>query len=249
MTAFRLVTAVRSVNPMIEIRGLTKRYGAVTAVHDLGFQVRPGTVTGFLGPNGSGKSTTMRMLLGLERPDAGTATINGQAYRQFRSPLREVGATLDARAFHPGRSGRAHLTAMAASNGIARTRVDEVLDTVGLTAAAGRRAGTYSLGMSQRLGLATALLGDPGVLLLDEPVNGLDPEGIRWIRGLIRSLAGQGRVVLLSSHLINEMAVTADRLIVIAGGRLLADTTVRDLERTAGSLEDAFFNLTTARTA
>jgi len=229
---------------MIEVRGLTKRYGATLAVDGLSFDVQPGVVTGFLGPNGSGKSTTMRMILGQDMPDAGRATIGGRPYASLRWPLREVGAVLDAKAFHPGRSARAHLTALAASNAIARRRVGEVLAEVGLTSVASRRAGTFSLGMAQRLGIATALLGDPGVLLLDEPVNGLDPDGVRWIRKLLRSLAGSGRTVLVSSHLISEMALTADRLIVIGRGRLLADTTVTELTARGHSLEDAFFALT-----
>jgi ABC-2 type transport system ATP-binding protein len=229
---------------MIEVRGLTKRYGATLAVDGLSFDVQPGVVTGFLGPNGSGKSTTMRMILGQDMPDAGQATIGGRPYASLRWPLREVGAVLDAKAFHPGRSARAHLTALAASNAIARRRVGEVLAEVGLTSVASRRAGTFSLGMAQRLGIAAALLGDPGVLLLDEPVNGLDPDGVRWIRKLLRSLAGSGRTVLVSSHLISEMALIADRLIVIGRGRLLADTTVTDLTARGHSLEDAFFALT-----
>jgi ABC-2 type transport system ATP-binding protein len=229
---------------MIEVRGLTKRYGATLAVDGLSFDVQPGVVTGFLGPNGSGKSTTMRMILGQDMPDAGQATIGGRPYASLRWPLREVGAVLDAKAFHPGRSARAHLTALAASNAIARRRVGEVLAEVGLTSVASRRAGTFSLGMAQRLGIAAALLGDPGVLLLDEPVNGLDPDGVRWIRKLLRSLAGSGRTVLVSSHLISEMALTADRLIVIGRGRLLADTTVTELTARGHSLEDAFFALT-----
>jgi ABC-2 type transport system ATP-binding protein len=229
---------------VIEVHGLTKRYGSTVAVDGLSFEVRPGAVTGFLGPNGSGKSTTMRLLLGLEEPDAGDARIGGRRYRDLNWPLREVGASLEAKAFHPGRSARAHLTALAASNDIPRARVDEVLATVGLATVAGRRAGKFSLGMAQRLGLAVALLGDPAVLLLDEPVNGLDPDGIRWIRELLRSLAGQGRTVLVSSHLISEMALTAEHLIVIGGGRLLADTSVTELSARSSSLEDAFFGLT-----
>jgi ABC-2 type transport system ATP-binding protein len=231
---------------MIEVRDLTKRYGRVLAVAGLGFDVQPGAVTGFLGPNGSGKSTTMRMLLGLDRPDRGTARIGGQRYRDLRWPLRTVGALLEARTFHPGRSARAHLAALAASHNIPRSRVDDVLGLVGLQEAAGRRAGKFSLGMAQRLGIAAALLGDPGVLLFDEPVNGLDPEGIRWIRRLMKSLAAEGRVVLVSSHLIGEMAITADRLVVVGQGRLLADTTVADLAARSSSLEEAFLELTTA---
>src|SRR6266487_4219455 len=234
---------------MIEARGLRKRYGSTVAVDGLSFDVRPGVVTGFLGPNGSGKSTTMRMMLGLDEPDAGQVRINGRRYRDLRWPLREVGALLEAKAFHPGRSARAHLSALAASNDIPRSRAEEVLAIVGLTSAARRRAGTFSLGMAQRLGIAAALLGDPGVLLLDEPVNGLDPEGVRWIRTLMKSLAAQGRTVLVSSHLISEIALTADRLIVIGRGRLLADTTVAELAaRASGSLEDAFLALTSRST-
>jgi ABC-2 type transport system ATP-binding protein len=211
---------------MIVTRGLTKRYGKTLAVDDLSFTVRPGVVTGFLGPNGSGKSTTMRMIMGLDLADSGTATVNGMPYDQLPWPLREVGALLDAKAFHPGRSAADHLKCLAQANDIARSRIDEVLDIVGLTAVAGKRAGTYSLGMGQRLGIAAALLGDPGVLLFDEPVNGLDPEGIRWVRHLLRDLAGEGRTVLVSSHLINEMALTAERLVVIGRGTLIAETSV-----------------------
>jgi len=229
---------------MIEVRGLSKRYGATVAVDGLNFDVRPGIVTGFLGPNGAGKSTTMRMVLGLDAPDAGQARIGGSRYRELRWPLREVGALLEARAFHPGRSGRAHLRALAASNSIPRSRVEEVLGLVGLAEVAGRRAGRFSLGMGQRLGIAAALLGDPGVLLLDEPVNGLDPEGIRWVRNLLRSLAAQGRTVFVSSHLIGEIGRTADHVVVIGRGRLLADTSVAELSARAPSLEEAFFELT-----
>jgi ABC-2 type transport system ATP-binding protein len=229
---------------MIEARNLTRRYGPTLAVDSLSFDVRPGSVTGFLGPNGSGTSTTMRLILGLDRCDAGQVTIGGCRYGNLRWPLREVGALLEAKAFHPGRSARNHLTALAASNAIPRTRVDEVLDIVGLTSAAGRRAGKFSLGMGQRLGVAAALLGDPAVLLLDEPVNGLDPEGVRWIRNLLKSLAAEGRTVFVSSHLISEMALTAERLVVVGRGRLLADTTVAELSAGSASLEDAFFQLT-----
>jgi ABC-2 type transport system ATP-binding protein len=229
---------------MIEARGLSKRYGSTVAVDALSFDVRPGAVTGFLGPNGAGKSTTMRLILGLDTPDAGEVRIGGRRYRELGWPLREVGAVLDARAFHPGRSARAHLAALAASNDIPRSRVEEMLGIVGLAEVAGRRAGQLSLGMAQRLGIAAALLGDPGVLLLDEPVNGLDPEGIRWVRGLLRSLAAQGRVVLFSSHLIGEVARTADRLVVIGRGRLLAQATVAELLARSGSLEEAFLELT-----
>jgi ABC-2 type transport system ATP-binding protein len=217
-------------------------------VDRLSFDVRPGTVTGFLGPNGAGKSTTMRLIMGLDRPDAGQVRIGGSSYRELRWPLRAVGATLEAGAFHPGRTARAHLTALAASNAIGPRRVQEVLALTGIEKAADRRAGKFSLGMSQRLGIAAALLGDPAVLLLDEPVNGLDPEGIRWIRNLLRNLAAQGRTVLVSSHLISEIAHTADALIVIGQGRLLAQTTVAALSARAGSLEEAFFQLTDGAT-
>jgi ABC-2 type transport system ATP-binding protein len=236
------------VRPVIEVRQLTKRYGATAAVDQLSFDVRPGVVTGFLGPNGSGKSTTMRLILGLDRADAGQARIGGRPYRDLRWPLREVGALLEAGAFHPGRPARAHLTALAAGNAIPRARVEEVLVLTGLEQVAGKRAGTFSLGMAQRLGIAAALLGDPGVLLLDEPVNGLDPEGIRWIRALLRSLAAEGRAVLVSSHLISEMALMADHLVVIGRGRLLADTTAAELAARASTLEEAFLELTGAST-
>jgi ABC-2 type transport system ATP-binding protein len=234
---------------MIEARGLVKNYRSVAAVDQLSFDVQPGTVTGFLGPNGAGKSTTMRMIIGLDRPDAGQVKIDGKQYADLRWPLREVGALLEAKAFHPGRTARAHLAALAASNRIPAQRVDEVLAITGMTQAAGRRAGKFSLGMSQRLGIAAALLGDPQVLLLDEPVNGLDPEGIRWIRNLLKNLAAQGRTVLVSSHLISEVAATADHLIVIGQGRLLAQTTVARLSADGGSLEEAFFRLTDASTS
>ncbi len=229
---------------MITVQALTKRYGPVAAVDSLTFDVRPGSVTGFLGPNGSGKSTTMRLIMGLDAPDAGQARIGGRAYRELRWPLREVGALLEARSFHPGRSARSHLCALAASNGIPRSRVDQVLGQVGLASAAHRRAGKFSLGMAQRLGVAAALLGDPGVLLLDEPVNGLDPAGIRWIRGLLQSMAAEGRTVFVSSHLISEMALMASRLVVIGNGRLLAQTTVAGLSARASSMEEAFLQLT-----
>ena len=231
---------------MIEAQFLSKRYGATVAVDKLSFNVRPGVVTGFLGPNGAGKSTTMRMILGLDEPDSGQARIGGRRYRDLGWPLREVGALLEARAFHPGRSAHAHLAALAASNGIARSRVAEVLGIVGLDGAAHRRAGQFSLGMAQRLGIGAALLGDPGVLMLDEPGNGLDPEGIRWIRTLLKSLAAQGRTVFVSSHLISEIALTADQLVVIGQGRLLADTSVAELSARAVSLEEAFLELTTS---
>ncbi|SCG76448.1 ABC-2 type transport system ATP-binding protein [Micromonospora humi] len=237
-------SAVPSVDPVIELRELTRRYGNRTAVDRLTVRVQPGVVTGFLGPNGSGKSTTMRMILGLDAPDHGEALVDGVRYADLSWPLRAVGALLDAGAFHPGRSGRAHLAALAASNDIPGARVERVLRVVGLSDVADRRAGTYSLGMRQRLGIAVALLGDPGVLLLDEPVNGLDPEGIRWIRDLLRGLAAEGRTVFVSSHLIAEMALTADRLVVIGRGRLLAETTVAELVAGGDNLEDAFLRLT-----
>ncbi|HEV7931250.1 MAG TPA: ATP-binding cassette domain-containing protein [Actinomadura sp.] len=208
---------------MIEAKNLTKRYGDKTAVADLSFTVEPGRVTGFLGPNGAGKSTTMRLILGLDRPQRGDATINGAHYRDLPRPLAVVGALLEARAVHNGRSAYNHLLCLAQSQGIAKKRVDEVLDIVGLTAVARKRSGGFSLGMGQRLGIAAALLGDPSVLILDEPVNGLDPEGVIWIRNLMKDLAAQGRTVFVSSHLMNEMAVTAEHLIVIGRGRLIAD--------------------------
>jgi ABC-2 type transport system ATP-binding protein len=229
---------------MIEIRELTKRYGRRLAVDALSFDVRPGVVTGFLGANGSGKSTTMRLILGLDQPDAGLALINGRRFGELRWPLREAGALLEAKAFHPGRSARDHLAALAASNHIARRRVDEVLGLVGLTGVGGRRAGKFSLGMAQRLGIAAALLGDPPVLLLDEPVNGLDPAGIRWIRDLLTGLASQGRAVFVSSHLISEVAMMAGHLVVIGRGRLLADASVAQLTADGSSLEAKFLQLT-----
>jgi ABC-2 type transport system ATP-binding protein len=221
---------------VIEAVGLTKRFGAKTAVDDLTFTVRPGVVTGFLGPNGSGKSTTMRMLLGLDRPTAGRATVNGRPYVDHHAPMCEVGALLEARAIHTGRSARSHLLALAVTNGIGQRRVDEVIGLVGLDGVADKRAGGFSLGMGQRLGIATALLGDPATLILDEPVNGLDPEGILWIRTLLKALAGEGRTVFVSSHLMSEMALTASHLIVIGQGRLIADSSVADL--TAGASRD-----------
>jgi len=213
---------------MIEATGLSKRYGGTVAVDDLSFRVPPGQVTGFLGPNGAGKSTTMRLILGLDAPDAGMVTVNGRPYASYRRPLLEAGALLEAKAFHGGRNAYNHLLCLALSNGISRARVEEVLELVGLAGVARRRAGGFSLGMAQRLGIAAALLGDPPVLMLDEPVNGLDPEGVAWVRTLLRSLAAEGRTVLLSSHLMSEMAVTADRLIIIGRGRLIAQTTVED---------------------
>jgi ABC-2 type transport system ATP-binding protein len=211
---------------MIEAQCLTKRYGDTVAVDDLSFEVRPGRVTGFLGPNGAGKSTTMRMMLGLDVPTSGSVTIDGRNYTALERPLRKVGALLDAKALHGGRSAYHHLLALAQTNAIPRGRVDEVLELVGLESVARRRAGGFSLGMGQRLGIAAALLGDPEVLLFDEPVNGLDPEGIRWIRGLLKSLAAEGRTVFVSSHLMSEMALTAEHIVVIGRGRLIADTSV-----------------------
>jgi ABC-2 type transport system ATP-binding protein len=219
---------------MIEVVGVSKRFGDVLAVDDLSFTVEPGRVTGFLGPNGAGKSTTMRVILGLDRPTAGKVRIDGHRYADDRAPLNRVGALLEARSVHPGRTAYNHLLFLARSNGIPRGRVDEVLRLVGLEAVARKRAQTYSLGMGQRLGLAAAMLGDPGVLLLDEPVNGLDPEGIIWVRHLLKSLAAEGRAVLVSSHLMAEMALTADHLVVIGRGRLIADTTVSDFVAQAG---------------
>lgn len=213
---------------MIEAVGLTKRYGAKTAVDDLSFQVRPGAVTGFLGPNGSGKSTTMRMILGLDRPTAGRVTIGGHPYRSLPNAPRQVGALLDAKAVHGGRTARTHLLSLAQLAGIPARRVDEVLGVVGLQDVAKRRSSGFSLGMGQRLGIAAALLGDPQVLLFDEPVNGLDPEGIHWVRNLMKTLASEGRTVFVSSHLMSEMALTADHLIVIGRGRLLSDMSVTD---------------------
>jgi ABC-2 type transport system ATP-binding protein len=221
---------------MIEARGLTKRYGAKTAVDDLTFTVRPGMVTGFLGPNGAGKSTTMRMVLGLDEPTSGIVTVNGKPYRQHTAPLREVGALLDARSSHPGRSAYLHLLSLAQTCGIHRSRVDDVIETVGLGEVARRRAGGFSLGMSQRLGIATALLGDPQTVILDEPLNGLDTEGIRWLRTLLQELAAEGRTVFVSSHLMNEMALTAQHLVVVGRGRLIADTSVAEF--VAGAARD-----------
>src|SRR5215469_12770503 len=219
---------------MITAHSLTKRYGSTTAVDNLTFEVPPGVVTGFLGPNGSGKSTTMRMIMGLDVPDSGSALIGGKPYGALAWPLREVGGLLDAKAFHPARTARNHLRWLAMTNDIPLSRVDEVLDQVGLTSVAGRRAGKFSLGMGQRLGIASTLLGDPGVLLFDEPVNGLDPEGIRWVRLFLRGLAGEGRTVFVSSHLISEMSLTADRLVVIGRGRLIAETSVADFVARSG---------------
>jgi ABC-2 type transport system ATP-binding protein len=226
------VSPLPTVEGMIEARELTKRYGDKTAVDQLSFTVRPGRVTGFLGPNGAGKSTTMRLILGLDAPTSGAVTVGGKPYAELAAPLCAVGSLLDAKGAHGGRSAYRHLAGLAASNRIPRRRVDEVLDLTGLTEVAGRRFSGFSLGMGQRLGIAAALLGDPEVLILDEPVNGLDTEGIRWIRDLMKSLAAQGRTVFLSSHLMSEMELTADHLVVIGRGRLLADTTMRDFIET-----------------
>ncbi|KGN40338.1 ABC transporter ATP-binding protein [Knoellia aerolata] len=219
---------------MISVSGVTKTYGSVRAVDDLSFEVESGKVTGFLGPNGAGKSTTMRVVMGLDRATSGTATVNGSSYAAFPAPLREVGALLDAGAMHPGRTGRSHLRIAAHSNGIRSERVDEVIEQVGLGKASGRRIKGYSLGMRQRLGIAAALLGDPPVLLFDEPVNGLDLDGVRWIRGLLRGFAEEGRTVLVSSHLMSEMQLIADRVVVIGRGRLIADTDMPGLLRGLG---------------
>ena len=219
---------------MIEVRGLTKRYGAVVAVDDLSFEVRPGVVTGFLGPNGAGKSTTMRMVLGLDRPTSGTALVGGRQLATVNEPLKQVGALLDPGAVHPGRSGRDHLRVAARTAGLPVRRVDEVVEQVGLGKAARRRVKGYSLGMRQRLGIATALLADPEVLMFDEPVNGLDLDGVRWVRGLLRQLADEGRTVLYSSHLMSEVQQTADRLVIIGRGRLIADATTDQVLRGLG---------------
>jgi ABC-2 type transport system ATP-binding protein len=218
---------------MIEAHQLTKRYGETTAVDRLDFTVKPGTVTGFLGPNGAGKSTTMRMIIGLDAPTSGTVTVNGRPYAEHTAPLQEVGALLEAKSIHPGRSAFDHLMAQAYTHGIPRRRVEEVIELTGLQSVAKKRAGAFSLGMGQRLGIAAALLGDPATLMLDEPVNGLDPEGVLWIRNLLTSLADDGRTVFVSSHLMSEMALVADHLIIVGRGRLLADTTVEELVRQA----------------
>ena len=220
---------------MITAENLTKRYGDKVAVDDLSFVVRPGIVTGFLGPNGAGKSTTMRMILGLDAPTSGRVTVNGKPFAEHARPIHEIGALLEARAIHTGRSARNHLLAMAATAGIGRQRVEEVIEMVGLTAVAGKRAGAFSLGMGQRLGIASALLGDPQMLILDEPVNGLDPDGVRWIRTLLRRLADEGRTVFLSSHLMSEMALTADHVIVVGQGKLLRDQSMADFISEASS--------------
>jgi ABC-2 type transport system ATP-binding protein len=222
---------------MIEARGLTKDYGDKRAVDDLSFTVEPGIVTGFLGPNGSGKSTTMRLILGLDAPTAGSVTVNGKSYREHAAPLHEAGALLEARSVHTGRSAYNHLLALAQTHGIPRSRVDELIDLVGLHDVAKKRAGQFSLGMGQRLGIAAALLGDPQTVMLDEPVNGLDPEGIHWIRNLLKGLAAEGRTVFVSSHLMSEMALTADHLIVVGRGRLIADTSVDEfVSRASGNV-------------
>jgi ABC-2 type transport system ATP-binding protein len=226
--------ALRNVDPVIEVSHLTKRFSRTTAVDDVSFRLEPGRVTGFLGPNGAGKSTTMRMILGLDRPTSGHAWVDGHAYAELEAPLRSVGAMLDPRAIHPGRTARAHLRSIADTHRIGRARVDEVLELTGLTAVAGRRAGTFSMGMGQRLGIAAALLGDPENVLLDEPVNGLDPEGVIWIRSLARRMAAEGRVVLISSHLMSEVAQTADHLVVLGAGRLLADGPLHEVISATG---------------
>ena len=227
----------------IRIENLTKRYGPVLGVDDLSFEVRPGQVTGFLGPNGSGKTTTLRILLGLASPSAGTATIGGLPYHQLPDPARQVGAALDSDTFHPGRSAAQHLRIIATVTGLPRSRVDEVLGLTGLADVAGRRVGGFSLGMRQRLSLAGALLGDPGVLVFDEPLNGLDPDGIRWLRGLLRDLAARGRTVFVSSHLLSEVAQTADEVVVLSRGRLVAQTPLADLVDRGEDLESLFFDL------
>ncbi|MEV7973290.1 ATP-binding cassette domain-containing protein [Cellulomonas sp. NPDC089187] len=214
---------------MIEAHGLTKRYGAKTAVNGISFTVQPGKVTGFLGPNGAGKSTTMRMIMGLDSPTAGTVTVNGKPYAQHRSPLTEVGALLEAKAVHQGRSATNHLRALAATHGIGKKRVAEVIEMTGLGQVAGKRVGGFSLGMGQRLGIAAAMIGDPRTLILDEPVNGLDPEGVLWVRNLVKHLAHEGRTVFLSSHLMSEMALTADHILVIGRGEIIADAPVQDI--------------------
>jgi ABC-2 type transport system ATP-binding protein len=235
-------------SPAIAVRGVTKRFDEVTAVEDLSFQVRPGVVTGFLGPNGAGKSTTLRILLGLVRPDEGSATVLGMPYESLPEPTRTVGAVLETQSFNPLRSGRNHLRVLATASGIPSARVDEVLEQVGLGAAGRRRAGRYSLGMRQRLGLAGALLGDPRVLILDEPANGLDPQGIRWLRDFLRDFAAQGNAVLVSSHLLSEMAQLADEVVVIDRGRLVKQAPLHELTNGSRTLEDAFFELTQAFT-
>ncbi|MFI7068209.1 ABC transporter ATP-binding protein [Kribbella sp. NPDC050124] len=229
---------------MIQTNALTKRYGGRTVVDDLALTIRPGRVTGFLGPNGAGKTTTMRIVIGLAHPTSGTATIDGRRYADLPDPLRRVGAVLEATPVQRGRTAYRHLLALAQTHGIGAARVEEVLGLVGLSTAAGRRAADFSLGMRQRLGIAAALLGDPATLILDEPTNGLDPAGVHWLRNLLRSFAAEGRTVLVSSHLISEMALTADQLVLIGRGRLLADVPVDQLASPGESLEDAYLRLT-----
>jgi ABC-2 type transport system ATP-binding protein len=229
---------------VIEVRGLTKRFGPVLAVDRLSFTIEAGEVVGFLGPNGAGKTTTLRMLLGLVRPDAGTATINGTAYADLAEPLHQVGAVLEASSFHPGRTARNHLRVQALVGEADPSRVDDVLELTGLTGAADRRIGGFSLGMRQRLGLATALLTDPALLILDEPANGLDPEGVRWLRDLLRGMAAEGATVLVSSHILAEVAHTVDSVVILDGGRLVRQSSLADLTTGAQDLEDAFFKLT-----
>jgi ABC-2 type transport system ATP-binding protein len=228
----------------IQVRGLVKRFGPVTAVDHLSFDVTSGTVTGFLGPNGAGKTTTLRMLLGLVTPDAGTATINGRRYRDLPEPAHQVGAVLEASSFHPGRTARAHLRIVSLAADIDPSRIDDVLDLVGLAGAANRRVGGFSLGMRQRLGLATALLADPEVLVLDEPANGLDPEGVRWLRDLLRGFAAEGGTAVVSSHLLAEIAQTVDAVVILDHGRLVAQGSVAELTAGGAGLEDVFFQLT-----
>jgi ABC-2 type transport system ATP-binding protein len=228
----------------IHVHGLVKRFGPVAAVDGLSFDVQPGTVTGFLGPNGAGKTTTLRMLLGLVNPDAGTATIDGRAYRELPEPLHQVGAVLEASSFHPGRTARAHLRIQALAADADPSRAEDVLDLTGLVDAADRRIGGFSLGMRQRLGLATALLADPEVLILDEPANGLDPEGVRWLRDLLRGFAVEGGTVLVSSHQLAEVAQTVDSVVIVDHGRLVAQGPVADLTAGGSGLEDVFFQLT-----
>jgi ABC-2 type transport system ATP-binding protein len=236
--------AVPQPNGMIELQRLTKRYGRTLAVDDLSFTVQPGHVTGFLGPNGAGKSTTMRLVLGLDAPSSGSALVNGKRYTSSSRPMHEVGALLDAGAMHGGRSAYNHLLCLARTNGIGPGRVSEMLERVGLAGVARKHVGGFSLGMKQRLGIAAALLGDPGVLMFDEPVNGLDPDGVRWIRDLMRSLAAEGRTILLSSHLMSEMALTADHIVIVGRGKLIAEATVQELTTRYPSLEDAYLALT-----
>jgi ABC-2 type transport system ATP-binding protein len=230
--------------PVIEVRGLTKRFGPVLAVDRLSFAVEPGEVVGFLGPNGAGKTTTLRMLLGLVRPDEGTATINGSSYTALPEPLHQVGAVLEASSFHPGRTARNHLRLQALAGQADPSRIDDVLELTGLTDAAGRRVGGFSLGMRQRLGLATALLTDPELLILDEPANGLDPEGVRWLRDLLRGMAAEGATVLVSSHILAEVAHTVDSVVILDHGRLVAQSPLSDLTNGAQDLEDVFLSLT-----